>query len=86
LVGSAWDNEADDEVVHKFSRRFISALEKKSKAKGIDYPFVYLNDADPSQEPFKLYGKGRSLKRMEAIRDKYGTYILEHLGPSRHLL
>lgn len=75
LVGSAWDNEEDDEVVHKFSSRFISTLNRRSKEKGIDYPFVYINDADPTENPFKFYGQGKSLKKLRAIRDKYGMCI-----------
>ncbi|KAI1812291.1 hypothetical protein GGS20DRAFT_578438 [Poronia punctata] len=70
-IGSAWDNEEDDKIVHKFGDRFISTLNSRSKARGIDYPFVYLNDADPSEKPFKLYGQGKSLKKLRDIRDKY---------------
>ncbi|KAI2621572.1 hypothetical protein GGS21DRAFT_380653 [Xylaria nigripes] len=71
LVGAAWDNEEDDDVVYEFSRRVLATIEKESRAHGYDYPFVYINDADPSEKPFKLYGHGKSLPKMRAIRDKY---------------
>ena len=74
LIGSAWENAADDKVVNKFSKRLIEAIDKKAKAKGLHYPFVYLNDAGPDQKPFKLYGQGKSLQKMKAIRDKYGAF------------
>lgn len=74
LLGSAWENEADDELVYKFSNYFISTLEERSKAAGLHYPVVYLNDAATTEKPFQTYGKnGSSLKKLKTIRDRYGT-------------
>ncbi|KAK3687935.1 hypothetical protein B0T22DRAFT_439508 [Podospora appendiculata] len=71
LIGSSWEDAADDAIVNEFSKRCAAAIEKKSKAKGLDYPFIYINDAGPSQKPFELYGKGKSIKKMKTIRDRY---------------
>ncbi|KFA45841.1 hypothetical protein S40293_11401 [Stachybotrys chartarum IBT 40293] len=72
----------DDALVYRFSKRFIAALEKKSKAEGNKYPFVYLNDADTSRDSFPLYGKGKSFKKTKAIRDRYDPkHIFNDLLP-----
>ncbi|KFA81542.1 hypothetical protein S40288_09059 [Stachybotrys chartarum IBT 40288] len=74
--------QRDNALVYRFSKRFIAALEKKSKAEGNKYTFVYLNDADTSQDSFPLYGKGKSLKKMKAIRDRYDPkHIFNDLLP-----
>ncbi|KAI1325886.1 hypothetical protein F5Y16DRAFT_411184 [Xylariaceae sp. FL0255] len=82
LIGSSWDNEADDATVYEFSQRFIAALERDGKAMGVYYPFVYLNDAYTSEKPFDLYGQGKSLGRLKAIRDAYDPHrIFQTLLP-----
>lgn len=73
LIGSAWDLEEDDDLVYKFSRYFLDTLVQKSKAKGLYYPVVYINDAALDEQPYKTFGKnGSSLKRLKQIRDRYG--------------
>ncbi|TGJ88404.1 hypothetical protein E0Z10_g329 [Xylaria hypoxylon] len=74
LVGSAWENESDDELVYEFSRRLIAAIDERSKAEGLYAPFIYINDAGPGQEPFKLYGNGKSILKMKKIRDRYDPH------------
>ncbi|KAF1847366.1 FAD-binding domain-containing protein [Cucurbitaria berberidis CBS 394.84] len=74
LIGSAWDHEEDDELVYKYSKYFLDTLVKKSKAKGLYYPVVYINDASLSEKPFKTFGKdGSSLKRLKQIRNRYDS-------------
>jgi hypothetical protein len=74
LVGSSWENAADDQAVIDFSANVIATLNKKAKAAGLLYPFVYLNDAAAGQNIFQYYGGGKSLKKLKAIRRIYGTY------------
>ncbi|KAI0436188.1 hypothetical protein F4803DRAFT_567061 [Xylaria telfairii] len=82
LMSSTWDNEVDDGVVYEFNKRWISRLKEEGKAKGVDYPFVYINDAATSQRPFDLYGQGKSLKKMRGIRDLYDPHrIFQKLLP-----
>lgn len=46
-------------------------LTARAKAMGLYYPFVYMNDAAAGQNPFPLYGKGKSLPRLLAVQEKY---------------
>ncbi|KAI0195870.1 hypothetical protein F4808DRAFT_452809 [Astrocystis sublimbata] len=74
LIGAAWEEAKDDQLVYKFTNRFIAELDKASKARKLDRQFIYINDAGPGQKPFGLYGNGRSIKRMRAIRDRYDPH------------
>lgn len=66
-----WSNAADDAVVKKFTQGALDALEKASRAQGLYYPFLYLNDAGGDEDVYSFYGKGKSLARMRAIRRQY---------------
>ncbi|KAM7212310.1 hypothetical protein V8F06_012309 [Rhypophila decipiens] len=82
LITSRWEDAADDAVVYEFNRRCTEALDRKAKAKGLYYPFIYLNNAGPGQDPFKLYGQGKSLPKMQAVRDLYDpTGVFQELMP-----
>ena len=71
LIVSNWLNASDDELVNQWSTDTIAAFDKATKAAGIYYPFIYLNDAAKGQTPFPFYGKGKSLPKMKAIAKKY---------------
>ena len=75
-ISSFWSNAADDEAVFDFHMRATAALTTAAQAKGLNYDFLYVNDADPVQKPFNYYGKGRSLQRMRRVAKKYGTSSL----------
>lgn len=75
-ISSFWSNAADDEAVFDFYMRATAALTSPAQAKGLNYDFLYINDADPVQKPFNYYGKGRSLWRMRRVAKKYGTSSL----------
>lgn len=72
-ISSFWMDAADDEAVFEFHIRATAAITTAAKAQGLDYDFLYVNDADPIQEPFRFYGKGRSLPKMRQVAKKYGT-------------
>ncbi len=57
--------------MNDFSRKLTATIDAKTKAAGLYYPSIYLNDAGKGQNPFVLYGGGKSLPRMLAIRKKY---------------
>lgn len=75
-ISSFWNNAADDHAVFDFHIRATAAITTAAKAKGLNYDFLYINDANPIQEPFKYYGKGRSLPKMRLVAKKYGTSSL----------
>lgn len=54
-----------------FSESAAADLRQRAAGLGLDYPFIYVNDAAAGQDPFPLYGRGRSLRRMRAIQRKY---------------
>lgn len=66
-----WEDEADEEFMYSFIRETVAAIEKKTKAAGVYYPFVYMNDAVREQKVFEHYGKGKSLPRMKQISKAY---------------
>ena len=75
LIYSQWDNVADDEMVVNFSKKTTAAIDTKSKAAGLFYPFIYLNDAGGTggyENVFQYYGGGKSLPKMRKIAQKYG--------------
>lgn len=74
LYGANWVNEKDDDVVNDFIKKVIDTLDAKSKAAGLYYDFIYLNDAAPSQTTQTLpkYGGGKSLPRLKEIASRYG--------------
>lgn len=74
LYGANWVNEKDDDVVNDFIKKVIDTLDAKSKAVGLYYDFIYLNDAAPSQTTQTLpkYGGGKSLLRLKEIASRYG--------------
>ena len=67
-------NAKDDDVVNNFIQKTIDTLDAKSKAAGLYYDFIYLNDAAQSQttQVFPKYGDGKSLQRMKEIASRYG--------------
>ena len=75
-ISSFWSNAVDDEAVFDFHMRATAAITTAARAKGLNYDFLYINDADPIQKPFNYYGKGRSLRRMRRVAEKYGTSSL----------
>ncbi|KAI1355393.1 hypothetical protein F5Y01DRAFT_327106 [Xylaria sp. FL0043] len=71
LLTITWTDAAEDATVNSLAQRIVRTVERRTLALGLYYPFIYLNDAGPSQRPFETYGGGRSLYRLQAIRAKY---------------
>ncbi|KAK2753900.1 hypothetical protein FQN54_007259 [Arachnomyces sp. PD_36] len=71
LVYTNWDDPALDEAVENFSDLAIAELTKRAKAEDLFYPFIFLNDAGPSQDPFATYGGGKSLPKLQAVSEAY---------------
>ena len=49
----------------------LEEIDRKTKAAGLYYPFIFLNDAGPGENPFATYDKGKSLSRMRSVRQQY---------------
>lgn len=71
LIVSNWDDPALDPNVVSFNNLAIAELTKRAKAEDLYYPFTFLNDAGPGQEPFATYGKGKSLPKLQEISKAY---------------
>ncbi|KAI0810294.1 hypothetical protein GGR55DRAFT_678887 [Xylaria sp. FL0064] len=82
LLTITWTDAAEDATVNSLTQRIVRTVELRTLALGLYYPFIYLNDADPSQKPFQTYGGGRSLYRLQAIRAKYDTddFLKDFMG------
>ncbi|KAF2969679.1 hypothetical protein GQX73_g3916 [Xylaria multiplex] len=79
LVTITWSDATDDAIINNLTERIIRTIELRTRALGLYYPFIYLNDASPSQKPFRTYGGGRNLPKLRAIRAKYDPdRFLEH--------
>ena len=77
-----WAAAEDDAVVAQFAQSVLTTLDQNSKAVGLYYPFIYLNDAGMGENPFLLYGKGKSLPALRAIRQKYDpSGLFQYLQP-----
>ena len=71
LLAAAWISPSDDAYLLDFLTLLVGSIDSASKAAGLYYPFIFLNDAGSGQLPFHLYGSGRSLPKMKAIAQKY---------------
>ncbi|KAI0415917.1 hypothetical protein F5X98DRAFT_345307 [Xylaria grammica] len=83
LLTVTWSEAADDVAVNLLVERIVRTIEFRTRALGLYYPFIYLNDAGPFQRPFRTYGGGGSLPRLRVIRAKYDPdrfleYFLGH--------
>ncbi|KAF5862544.1 hypothetical protein ETB97_011541 [Aspergillus alliaceus] len=71
LMSSTWFNAADDAAVRDFSRNAANSIRQQTAALGLGHSFLCLNDAGVGQTPFRSYGNGSSLKRLQAIQREY---------------
>lgn len=71
LITCEWTNAGDDAIMAAWSEAIGTNLTLEAKAKNAYYPFIYLNDATPDQQPYLLYYKGTSLPKMKAIQKRY---------------
>jgi hypothetical protein len=76
-----WDNGADDDVVQSALTRFLDDCTEVAKEMGAYHPFVYLNYAHESQDPFGSYGE-KNRKKLRDIQKKYDTLdVFSRLQP-----
>jgi len=57
----------------------MQQIQSKAKAAGLDYPFLFLNDAGPGEDPFVTYG---NLTRLRQVRRTYDAgEVFQRLMP-----
>lgn len=71
LIFVNWHNAADDTLIKTYTDRVLASIERQTKAKGLYYPWLFLNDAGVTQDPISTYGYGKSLPRLKAVSRKY---------------
>lgn len=71
LLAASWSSESDDAYLLAFLTSLVRSIDSASKATGLYYPYIFLNDAGKGQSPFPLYGGGRSLPKMKDTARKY---------------
>jgi hypothetical protein len=78
----SWYDPQYDDLMESFLKTVIANIEKETKANGIYYPWIWLNDAGLDQNPLPLYGYGASWPKMKAISRKYDpTQVFQRLVP-----
>jgi hypothetical protein len=70
LVTMGWDNAADDDTVQQGVQAIVDKHIDILRKKNLYEPFLYLNYADNSQDPFTSYGKANKA-RLQAVSRKY---------------
>ncbi|EGP86399.1 uncharacterized protein MYCGRDRAFT_104786 [Zymoseptoria tritici IPO323] len=86
LMSPQWSDPAQDEEVIGMTRDFVDETVARSKAKGVDNPYIYLNYADVRQDVLAGYGEG-NLARLRAISAEYDPErVFQQLAPGGHKL
>ncbi|KAI1178067.1 FAD-binding domain-containing protein [Nemania sp. FL0916] len=65
-----WESEDDDDLVRSVSIETTTLYEELSKERGLDVPFIFMNDASQDQNPLESYGP-ESISRLKDISQKY---------------
>jgi len=69
LLTASWVNMEDDDKVNKAARKLIADIESDARAAGAYDPFIYLNYANPSQDPISSYGS-ESSNAFQAVKER----------------
>ena len=65
-----WGDAADTPKIEAFVQETNANITAQLAAKGLDVPYIYLNDADPDQLVFQGY-PAENVQRLKEIRSKY---------------
>jgi FAD/FMN-containing dehydrogenase len=69
-IALEWTDSSEDDTMLHIAKSSYEAIESDAKKMKKDEPFLYLNDANWTQNPFVRYGEG-NFKRLKEIRDKF---------------
>ncbi|KAJ5035530.1 uncharacterized protein L3040_007996 [Drepanopeziza brunnea f. sp. 'multigermtubi'] len=84
VYGGNWADAKDDEIIYRFFQDMVDELNRRAKAAGLYYDFVYLNDAAPTQTGavFQKYANGTALPRLREIAHRYDPHqVFQILTP-----
>lgn len=65
-----WEKASDDEKVRSVSIETTAKWQQLGQERGLDLPFVFMNDASRDQNPLASYGQ-ENLERLRQISLKY---------------
>jgi hypothetical protein len=65
-----WEKQEDDDVVRSLGIETTAKWVELSKQRGLDLPFVYMNDASRDQNPLGSYAPD-NITRLKAIAKRY---------------
>ena len=81
-----WENASDDASVRAAPIAVTEKWQELGKQRGLDVPFLYMNDASRDQSPLSLYG-AENVARLKAISRKYdSTQMFQNLQNDGFLL
>ncbi|KAI1817210.1 putative FAD-binding oxidoreductase [Poronia punctata] len=69
-IDIGWWNPEDDEVANEATASLIAKIEDAAKRRGKYVDYVFMNDADVSQNVIEHYGKG-NVAKLRAIQRRY---------------
>ncbi|KAJ3498514.1 hypothetical protein NLG97_g1069 [Lecanicillium saksenae] len=75
-ITAGWANGEDDEAVFQIVQDCTDAIEAYTKARGFYDPFIFVNDAFPTQKPLQSFGPDTlaKLKAASAKHDPDGVF------------
>jgi hypothetical protein len=65
-----WERAEDDDLVRSVSIDTTKKWEQLARERGLDVPFLFMNDASRDQNPLASYGSG-SLQRLKEVSQRY---------------
>jgi hypothetical protein len=71
-----WARAEDDGKVTNWANSILAELQKRAKYIGLEYSFIYMNEAQEGTQPFLHYGGGKSRAKMLEVRRKYDRHGL----------
>jgi hypothetical protein len=70
LISALWNDTASNNIVKQTAQKLTNDINDIAKRMGLLNDFVYLNYADPSQDPFSSYGRD-NVRLLEKTSRKY---------------
>ncbi|KAH8768287.1 hypothetical protein F5883DRAFT_494823 [Diaporthe sp. PMI_573] len=69
LLDARWNDAAYDKTVESAAKLLFENIAKEAQALGAHDPYIYLNYAEPDQDPISSYG-AENVRRLRAVRSR----------------